>query len=350
MADKILYEAHNLPVLQNRTFATREEALSSPQGDFRLVVDEHSGLIHNDRFDPSKLVYDGSYQNEQALSSSFQSHLLDVTDVIDRNFAGRSILEIGCGKGHFLQSLREKGYDIIGIDPSYEGESEHIVKALFTADLGMSRQGIILRHVLEHIENPVDFLETILKANDGQGLIYIEVPCFDWICSNNAWFDLYYEHVNYFRLSDFSNIFGHVVESGRLFGDQYIYVVADLATLTRPSRNGDDLAELPTDFTLARDRYQSLPKAPRAIWGAASKGVIFAMHLKSIGVDIDMAIDINPAKQDQFLPCSGIKVVSPETAMSSLPDGSEILIMNSNYADEIRMLAGDRYTYLTIDS
>lgn len=349
MPDKILYEANNLPVLQNRTFATLKEAISSPQGDFRLVEDEMTGLIYNDKFDDSKLIYDDSYQNEQALSPAFQKHLDDVIDVIKRNFKSDKFLEIGCGKGHFLNLLQDMGYDAIGVDPSYEGSSEYIVKSLYTSELGIFRPSLILRHVLEHIKNPFDFLKTISSSNGHQGLIYIEVPCFDWICSRNAWFDLYYEHVNYFRLSDFSKFFSEIVESGSLFAGQYIYAVADLATLIHPSRHEDELAELPTDFTLARDQYETLPKAPRAIWGAASKGVIFAMHLKNLGINVDMAIDINPAKQDRFLPCSGVKVVSPETAISILPEGSEIFIMNSNYADEIRALAGDRFTYLTVD-
>ena len=40
--------------------------------------------------------------------------------------------------------------------------------------------------------------------------------------------------MNYFRLSDFTRMFGNVIESGRLFGGQYLYVLADLATLRDP--------------------------------------------------------------------------------------------------------------------
>jgi len=38
-------------------------------------------------------------------------------------------------------------------------------------------------------------------------LIYIEVPCFDWICLHRSWFDVFYQHFN-FRLADFDRVFG----------------------------------------------------------------------------------------------------------------------------------------------
>lgn len=207
----------------------------------------------------------------------------------------------------------------------------------------------MLRHVLEHVVHPLDFLADLLKANDNRGLIYIEVPCFDWICQHRSWFDVYYEHVNYFRLTDFDRMFGSVLESGRLFGGQYLYVVADLRTLHAPRLDAADRVSFPSDFVQGRDRYRSLPTGSRAIWGAASKGVIFAIHMQRLGTAIELAIDINPAKQGRYLPCSGLRVVSPDEAMRAMPVGSEIFVMNSNYLPEIRALSGDRHSCIPID-
>lgn len=349
MSDRVLYRADALPVLQNRTFDTYQDALASPLGDVILVIDDVTGLVHNAAFDASKLVYDESYQNEQALSPSFKRHLEDVTSIIDRHFKGLSIIEIGCGKAHYLDFLRSRGYNAIGVDPSFEGTSAYVKKALYSRELGVSADAVVLRHVLEHIDDPVSFLFEVQKGNRDAGLIYIEVPCFDWICAKRAWFDVFYEHVNYFRLDDFNRMFGRVIESGRLFGDQYIYAVADLASLRRPVRDPSKDVEFPADFTGLRDGLGGLPRSPRAIWGAASKGVIFAMYLRSLGVNVDIAIDINPAKQGRFLPCSGLRVVSPEEGMAMLPRGSEIFVMNSNYLDEIRKRSNNEFEYRLIE-
>ena len=46
--------------------------------------------------------------------------------------------------------------------------------------------GIILRHLFEHTQNPIDFLEKLKHANIGSGKIYIEVPCYDWIYNHQS--------------------------------------------------------------------------------------------------------------------------------------------------------------------
>ena len=86
--------------------------------------------------------------------------------------------------------------------------------------VGLSSKGFLLRHVLEHIPNPFEFLLRLKEANGRKGRIYIEVPCFDWICEHCAWFDIFYEHVNCCRISDFYRMFGSVVEVGRSVVDK----------------------------------------------------------------------------------------------------------------------------------
>lgn len=346
-----LYRAIDLPVLQNRTFATAELARACGAADVVLVQDEATGLVYNQAFDVSKLVYDADYQNEQAHSPHFQRHLDAVEGVLAQFFAGRSLVEVGCGKGYFLEMLCDRGYAVTGVDPSYEGQSEHVICAPFSRELNIRADGVILRHVLEHIADPCAFLREIAEANAG-GLIYIEVPCFDWIIDRMAWFDVFYEHVNYFRLDDFRRMFGTVLESGRLFGGQYLYVVADLATLRTPG-NDYEPVQLPAAFQagaqLAAQALLAQPQRRVAVWGASSKGVIYSLFLQRAGVPVDHVVDINPDKQGRFLPLSGICVSSPAQLLEAHPEGALILVMNSNYLSEIRQMTADRYSYLAVD-
>src|SRR3546814_9335071 len=150
------------------------------------------------------------------LSGVFKNHLGTVTQIIRRHFVDVSLIEVGCGKGYFLDHLQAQGYRITGIDPAYEGDNPNVVKAPFERSLGLSAQGIVLRHVLEHMVDPMAFLANIAHANHGKGLIYIEVPCLDWIMRCRAWFDIFYEHVNYIRLSDFDRMFGTVLARGHV--------------------------------------------------------------------------------------------------------------------------------------
>jgi len=346
-----LLKIDNLPVLQNKVFDTSTSAKSSPVGNMHLVQDHRNGLIYNLAFKEELLTYDACYQNEQACSTIFQKHLEDVLALIKLHFANYSLIEVGCGKGNFLNLLRKEGFNVTGIDPAYEGNDPDILKTPFSSSLKLAGDGIILRHVLEHIQNPFCFLQELAHANGGKGKIYIEVPCFDWICKRNAWFDIYYEHVNYFRVDDFQRIFERVDAIGHLFNGQYLFVIADLAAL-KESNKQPEIVQLPTEFFRGIEESKRIANsslAPKAIWGASSKGVIFSLYAKQANIDLAVAIDINPAKQKKYLACSGLKVVSPDEALCILPHDSLIFVMNSNYFDEIVELSQSKFKLIRID-
>ncbi len=356
--EREIYRAEQLPVFQNQMFASHAEAVACTRGDIVLVQNLRTGLLYNRSFHPELMDYGPEYQNEQAFSTVFRDHLDEVTNVIQHHFYGLSVIEIGCGKGHFLEHLQLLGFSITGLDPAYEGNSSQVIKAPFTPTLALTADGIILRHVLEHVPKPLDFLAAIRDANGGKGKIYLEVPCFDWICRQRAWFDIYYEHVNYFRCDDFLRMFGNIYETGHFFGGQYLYVVADLATLHPPEYCDESRVELPPDFLGGITHYAAILKAQKtkhgirnqtAIWGGASKGVIFALYMQRAGAKVDFVVDINPAKQGKYLGATGLRVYSPEDVLSLLDIGSVIFVMNGNYLSEIQKLTDNKFNYLTVD-
>jgi SAM-dependent methyltransferase len=345
-----LFKVDGLPVFQNKMFASQEAALNCAKGNVKLVQDMKTGLIFNAAFDASLLEYDEDYQNEQAYSTVFQKHLENVKAIIQKYFSAKSIIEVGCGKGYFLDYMSNSGYNITGVDPAYEGNNPNVIKACFDKNLGLTADGIVLRHVLEHVLNPLGFLSSIAEANANKGKIYIEVPCFDWICEHSAWFDIFYEHVNYFRLADFHRMFGTIYESGNVFGGQYLYVVADLATLKQPVFNQVSSFSFPVDFLLDINRIAKIAKGKKnAIWGGASKGVIFALYMQRAGVNVDLIIDINPAKQGKFIAGSGLRISSPDEAIKKLQKGDDIFVMNSNYLQEIIELTDNQFNYIKVD-
>lgn len=344
-----LYEARDLPVFQNRMYDTPQEARACARGDVILAENLETGLIYNRAFDPSRIDYDRNYQNEQAGSGYFRDHLNDVTGIVDTHLGRRALVEIGCGKGHFLEHITANGFDIRGIDPTYEGDNAAISKEYFTAEHKLRGDGIVLRHVLEHIPDPFSFLDLIRQSNGNRGRIYIEVPCFDWICEHRAWFDVFYEHVNYFRLSDFHRMFGSIHVADRFFGGQYIHVVADLSSLRPPEYRETERAHFPSDFLDRIPRAHGAEGTKTVVWGGASKGVIFALMSERAGVPVDAIIDINPAKQHKYIPATGLAIHAPDELLPRLAPGSTIYVMNSNYLAEIADMSGNAFHYVGID-
>lgn len=345
----LLYQQDDFPIFQNRMYGNKEEAIACPKGNIRLVEDLETGLVYNAAFVPELMAYDDNYQNEQAISPLFQRHLEAVSSVIDRLMGRNRLVEVGCGKGYFLEMLLAKGFDVTGFDPTYQGANSRVKRQYFAPGVIKQANGLILRHVLEHIQNPVSFLDQLKTANGGTGKVYIEVPCFDWICEHRAWFDIFYEHVNYFRLMDFNRIFGEIVESGKVFGGQYLYVIADLSSLRVPVIDINDRVNFPADFSAKIMECSRSDQTRAVIWGGASKGVIFALLKARAGHPIGTVIDINPAKQGKFLPGTGLQVKSPAQGLADLQCGSTIFAMNSNYLDEIRQMSNNSFKYVGID-
>lgn len=346
---KELYRVEQLPIFQNRMYDNELEARNCPKGDMRLVEDSETGLVYNAAFEAERMVYDKHYQNEQAVSPLFQKHLNGVAEIIDKQIGREKLVEVGCGKGNFLEILLGKGFDVTGFDPSYEGTNPRVKRVLFSPGLIENAKGLILRHVLEHIQNPIEFLTQLKIANGYSGQIYIEVPCFDWICQRRAWLDIFYEHVNYFRIDDFKRIFGTVHQSGKLFGGQYLYIIAELSTLRNLAMNSNDRIHFPPDFANNITQRNETEGNISVVWGGASKGVIFAFLRARAGRPIKIVIDINPGKQGKFLPGTGLQVKTPEEGLMDLESDSIIYVMNLNYLEEIKQMSHHRFKYVGVD-
>jgi hypothetical protein len=336
---RVLYAARGLPLFQNKVYRAVTAARSVDTGDVALAQCNDCDFAFNASFEPEKMEYDASYQNEQCFSAVFSSYLAEVADLVMSAVGpDGAILEIGCGKGTFFDLLKGRGVTRIkGFDPIYQGDHPDIVRANFSAKNSTERADlIVLRHTLEHIEFPLQFLHLIAAANDYRGKIYIEVPDFDWIVRKSAFWDVFYEHCNYFVRETLESLFTGSTWHG-LFRGQHQGIVANLA----------DLVSKPTRQTTRR--YLAFPdvgselagRIPAGddvfVWGASSKGVTLC-NLVDRGCErIKGLIDINPAKQGCYTPGSGHPIFPPghlDRASGAHP--ITVVVTNPNYLQEIK--------------
>lgn len=334
-----------VPMLQNCIYDKEIEALNAPVGRVELMRSESSGFIFNKQFDEGSIIYNESYQNEQANSVFFQEHLDSVLDfLLLKGIKKLKVIEVGCGKGYFLQKMVDIGIDCKGFDPTFEGESDFVIKDFFTEKYSnINADVIVLRHTLEHIPNPFSFLHEIAKANNYKGYIYIEVPTFDWITEKKAFWDVFYEHCNYFTKSTLSLLFENA-EVEHCFGGQYLSCWADLSKirLTIPPQKLHRIG-LSNIFEKETERYISLVKKysqKLAIWGAGAKGSTFLNITDSKKEHIKYVIDINPKKQNKFIARTAHRIHSPE--ILKIKNVENILVMNENYLEEIRKLVKNK--------
>jgi SAM-dependent methyltransferase len=343
MSKEVIYQQLGLPVFQNKVYTMPELAKLAAIGDVKLVQCATTGLVYNGTFQPSLLQYDEDYQNEQACSPAFRSHLENVLSILLSNTEANDFgVEIGCGKGYFLEMLLSAGANVVGFDPSYDGTNPRVVKKYYAAkEVDANPDYVILRHVLEHIPDPWPFLSQLVSKCQPGTKIYIEVPSFEWIVENNAFYDVFYEHVNYFTLDVLRRAFSNVIESGKLFGGQYLYLVAELASFRTP-----DCYAGPQFSPLGIDRYLDSLLGTKVgsseelyIWGAGAKGITFSNIAIRRGVQISGLVDINPAKQGKFAGLSGIPIHAPHDVLPLLV-GKDVFVMNPVYLAEIKLMAG----------
>ena len=343
-----------LPVFQNVVYPSPAAARAAPQMPLVLGTCGACGFSFNAVFRPEAVVYDKAYDNHVA-SAMFTRYYHDIaTMLIERwGLTSGTVYDVGCGKGEFLRILcaLAPGIRGVGVDPSCEpvkeGNFELIDtvfdQSLFTGDTKL----VILRHVLEHIAEPVAFLRQLREAMPAAPL-YVEVPDLHYILEQRAFWDFCYEHCNYFdpdslrralELASFD-----VVDQQRAFGDQYQWALS-LPTAGAPVAARADgatavarvarYAEQERDAIAAIER-RAVDQGGVVIWGMATKGTMLSMMMDDALVH--GGIDANPGKQGRFAAGSGLAIHAPAW-IADRPAAPTILAMNPNYVDEIAAVA-----------
>jgi SAM-dependent methyltransferase len=345
-----------LPVLQNRVYDSVDEAIASPSAPFQLATCYDCGFSYNAAFDPAAIVYDEFYDNDVP-SATFQQYYREVAQLlIDKlRLIEGTVYDVGCGKGAFLAMLCDEATGIrgVGIDPSCTPES----RANFTLVRDMFRPEhfddtgrlVVLRHVLEHLPDPVGFLTELRNAAPATPL-YVEVPTVDWIFKNAVFWDLCYEHCNYFNPATLRHTLrraGYEVEDAAdSFGGQYQWA---LCKPSQPSsalpaeRGGAAAATASAYLKIETTRIAAVTSllanaAAPILWGMATKGVILSNI--AAGSGIVGGVDVNSKKQGKYVPVSGLQVHAPEW-LAQLDTRPTVLVMNSNYKAEISRQIAD---------
>jgi len=335
----IIYEISNMPIFQNKVYNDEEASKNVEISNLILCSCNQCSFVFNKEFDENIMVYDANYQNEQNYSIFFKNYLNEIVQYFKNNFSKENkIVEIGSGKGYFLNLLEDNGFhNVVGFDPAYEGTKENIIKDYYSEKYkGVYADLIILRHTLEHISEPFEFLKEIAVANSFKGKVFIEVPCFDWIKDKEAFWDIFYEHCNYFTKESLTNMFDDF-EVGELFNGQYIYILADLKNLKKVIKT-KQIVESNKLFNNSFNNYLKIIKNGKyVVWGAGAKGVTFLNILDKNKDLIKYAVDINPKKQDKYIAKTSHKIIGIQDLKQLVLDKEidSVFIMNENYKFEI---------------
>lgn len=365
LVTRTIYKVPSIPVHSCILLDSDEQARTFKRRDLELAYCDGCGFVFNRAFDKSVMHYSTNFEESQHFSGTFNGFARKLAKEVAQKCAlnGKHILEIGCGKGEFLRELCQLADATgLGIDPGYRPDPgrnvgdervQFIVDDFGPAYESLSADAILCRHTLEHIPETAEFIAAI-RAMSGRRndiVTFFETPDAKRVLQEGAFWDIYYEHCNYFSPGAHARLFRQegfdVTDLALVYDQQYIIQYANPADrVTAPrcdlERDLEEMHDLAAKFPARveavkdywRDRVRSAWLSGRRVvlWGGGSKGVSF---LTTLGLEreVALAVDINPYKQGKFVPGTGHPVIAPADLVGQAPD--LVIVMNPIYVDEV---------------
>lgn len=340
-----IYNPENQPLAALSLPRSQQEAIASPRYPLEFYACALCGHVYNGAFDYSKVPYQ---QDSNRMYNSGSGWQVYIQEMIGRlhgkfDFTGYTVLEIGCGNGHFLTSLRQKipslrciGFEP-GIDPqNIEDKGLEIVNDYFVPERDLPRfrpDLLVCRHVLEHLDAPRDFVAGITYWGNMHGMLpYLlaEVPCIDKAIAQARINDYLYEHVSNFTAGSFRTMLelAHydIHEYGTAYDDEVLITLAkprampQLAGIRHASQTCHDAIAAQRDTV-----YQSLEKLrvrgkKIAFWGGTGKGASFLNGFGIKYTEFPLVVDSDKHKTGRFVPGTGQEILPPEHLLQSPAD------------------------------
>jgi hypothetical protein len=309
--------------------------------------------VFNSAFDPNKVQYNSHGCRMFNNGSGWKEHLDSLRNEIETQYPD-IVIEIGAGDCSFLSTIKSEHR--IAIDPceAVEEASKYGIsykRELFDAAKHIPKTPgnitILMRHLLEHVDNPRDFIGDIVKAAESRAVLaegstvtklLVEVPCCDNAIKRTRIEDWTYEHPQHFTTKSMAALFRNTGVKHFFIGTSYNEeVVVAYATIT-PSYKSFDLHEITDDYNKASVNIVYVGDWIRrnlnmiAFWGGAGKS---AMFLRKFGVpSCALVVDSHEAKHGFYVPGTGIEIKNPDEL--KFQDEKYIIATTSWRANDIR--------------
>ncbi len=284
------------------------------------------------------------------------------------------VLEVGCNDGYLLQHFRDMGVGVMGVDPATTVADIAIKKGIPTrvaffgdeearqlVEDGRQADLVIGNNVFAHVPDINGFTEGLRLVLKPDGVVSLEFPHLLRLLQQCQFDTIYHEHYSYYSFLAIENILGahglRVFEVEELKshggsirvsachidskrfeeqpGVRKVRALESEAGLDRPEIYDEFASRLPVIRASFNEFVDQVMSSQKHIVGysAPAKGNTF-LNFCGIGSDsIDFVADLNPAKQNHFLPGSRIPIRTPEDLFEAKPE--YVLILAWNLRKEI---------------
>ncbi len=180
-----------------------------------FCIECHHGFLMN-QVDPL-FLYGESYKTKSKSSSSmgvlnrFVDYLVDSKILLDRDF----IIDIGANDGSLLKLINNLNLnlELFGIDPVWQNTEgingfRGFVNECDINSISKSRKNrlFIATHVLEHISNPIETLNTLYNFMSSNDKVILIFPALEPLFVDNRIESIHHQHMQYFSYNSFSKL------------------------------------------------------------------------------------------------------------------------------------------------
>jgi SAM-dependent methyltransferase len=282
-----------------------------------------------------------------ATPDAVRPHLVQAAQALRTRYPkAKTVLEIGCNNGLYLDVLRNAGFEATGIDPCTKvgiakSFSSKLADTLEPVDL------IVANNVLAHVDDLWDVFRGIDRLLKDDGVLVFEVQHFYDLVTAGAFDMVYHEHRDYHTFAPWPRF----LKRWGLVVDYYEHLSTHGGSLRFYCRRpgyATMLPDYPIDWrgfkaTIAEAKQSVLEQitacdGPIIAFGATAKACTLIHHF-GLADFIDFAMDNTPAKQGRYIPGTKIKIVAPGDLMQAGPGPEQpvtYLLTAWNFEKEIR--------------
>lgn len=367
-SDRAFFEMGGVPVSEGFLGSTRDEAVSVDLVDIVYHYCHTCGHTWNAAYDPDKLQFDPNYDISMFHSASYRAYVDDAIERLKTRYhlAGKVALDIACGKGEFARALIAHGLGhVYGFDPSFEDSflsdtdrrSITAHRAFYGEAYSALKVDIVTcRSALQFFTRPGDFLQSVRRTlgDQPETILGFEVPNAEDIFGNQNIWPITNDYPYIYSPASLARVFREngfqvldIVPAVAL-GGSHMEIEAKPGGMASESRfesreSIEALASQVETFAQARtertkqwaERLAREQTAGRsvALWGAGARALSFLCALPDVSA-VHCVVDVNPARQNRFLPKVGVEVVAPEQLKAESVD--LVVATNPNFATEIQ--------------
>lgn len=343
--------------LANELYIDRLQAISAERFPLEVVMCEdckHFQLRHI--VNAKRLFSDYIYRS--GTSTFFQTHFESLADRILKLLEIKTpkILEVGSNDGLLLSSLKERGINAVGIEPSKALVDEcnkqglKVIHGFLNSEIveiAKTQWGtfdvVVGNNVFAHIDDLYAAFLDVYNLLESNGFFIFEVADFLQIKKKGIFDSIYHEHMSYHTLTGLEDL----AKRTNFTISNFDYVDSHGGSFRFILQKGNNRRRSQTvENRLQQEKHEGLSSASILTeinklisskklkvqiflesmveteicfgYGAPAKAVTFITEMGLHNIDLKGIVDDNVWKQGKYLPVSGIQILSKDDALGML--------------------------------